>query len=79
VNELEGSQVSRARHEFDGLSKRIIGCAINVHRALGPGFLENIYEQALRIDLAEHGLRFEPQKEIEIRYLGLKVGLHRLD
>jgi GxxExxY protein len=70
---------SREKHEFEELSKNIIACAINVHRALGPGFLESIYEQALLIELEVNRLQFEAQKEIEITYRGLKVGTHRLD
>ena len=41
--------------------------------------MENIYEEALKIDLNEHGLHFECQKEIKIEYLGVVVGIHRLD
>ena len=66
-------------HVFEALSKKIIGCAINVQKTLGPGFLENIYEQALMIELGENGLRYESQREIEIAYHGEKVGIHRLD
>jgi GxxExxY protein len=71
--------VSNQKHEFETLNKNIFGCAINVHKTLGPGFLENIYEQALVIELNENRLRFESQKEIEIAYRGVKVGTHRLD
>lgn len=63
----------------DQLTSRIIAAAINVHRALGPGFLESVYEQALALELAAAGLRFERQKTITIEYLGQPVGEHRLD
>jgi GxxExxY protein len=66
-------------HVFEALSKKIIGCAINVHKTLGPGFLESIYEQALMIEMSENGLRYESQKEIGITYRAVKVGIHRLD
>ena len=69
----------KGKHQFEDLSKRIIGAALEVHRELGPGFLENIYEEALKVDLNEHGLNFESQKEIEIEYLGVLIGTHRLD
>ena len=69
----------KGKHQFEDLSKKIIGAALEVHRELGPGFLENIYEEALKVDLNEHGLQFESQKEIEIEYLGVVVGTHRLD
>lgn len=63
----------------DQLTSRIIAAAINVHKALGPGFLESVYEQALALELATAGLRFERQKTIGIEYLGQTVGEHRLD
>ncbi len=69
----------KEKHQFEELSKKIIGAAINVHRALGPGFLESIYEEALKIELSEHRLHYDSQKEIKIKYLGLDIGLHRLD
>jgi GxxExxY protein len=66
-------------HPFEGLSRKIIGAAIEAHTALGPGFLENIYEEALKLELSEHKLNFETQKEIQIEYLGVAIGIHRLD
>jgi len=66
-------------HQFDELSRRVIGAAIEVHRELGPGFLENIYEEALKVELSEHKINYECQKEIKIEYLGVVVGVHRLD
>ena len=74
-----GGAVREASHKFEDLSKKIIGAAIQVHRELGPGFLENIYEEAVKVELSEHGLRFEFQKEIKVEYLGVEVGVHRLD
>ena len=67
------------KHQFEELSKKIIGAAIEVHRALGPGFLENIYEEALKLELSEHRLHYDSQKEIKIMYLGVEIGTHRLD
>ncbi len=69
----------KGKHQFEDLSKKIIWAALEVHRELEPGFLKNIYEEALKVDLKEHGLHFEAQKEIEIEYLGVVVGTHRLD
>ena len=66
-------------HQFDELSQKVIGAAIEVHRELGPGFLENIYEEALKIELSEYNINYEYQKEIKIEYLGVVVGIHRLD
>ena len=76
---IEAIEPEKGRHQFEDLSRKIIGAAIEVHRALGPGFLENIYEEALKVDFTEHGFQFESQKEIKIEYLGVVVGIHRLD
>ena len=69
----------KGKHNFEELSKKIVGAAIEVHRELGPGFLESIYEEALKVEFTEHGLQYGAQKEIQIKYLGVEVGLHRLD
>jgi len=50
-----------------------------VHKKLGPGFLETVYEQALKIELAKQGIGFESQKKINITYDGSIVGTHILD
>jgi GxxExxY protein len=70
---------AKGKYSFEDLSRKVIGAAIEVHTALGPGFLETIYEEALKVELSEHGLRYEAQKEIHIEYLDVEVGLHRLD
>jgi len=62
------------------LSDRIIGCAISVHRELGPGLLESIYEEALSLELAESGLSFVRQAELPVVYKGaLLSGSFRVD
>lgn len=61
------------------LSGRVIAAAIDVHRALGPGFLESIYEEALSVELDAAGLRAERQKHVPIFYRGRLIGQHRLD
>jgi GxxExxY protein len=76
---IRAFEKDQGKHQFEDLSKKVVGAAIEVHRELGPGFLENIYEEALKVDLKEHGLHFEAQKEIKIEYLGVVVGMHRLD
>lgn len=64
---------------WEELTGKIIECAIKVHRKLGPGFLESIYQVALPIELVKEGLRVETQKEIRIYYDGKEIGFHRLD
>ncbi|MES2309951.1 MAG: GxxExxY protein [Verrucomicrobiota bacterium] len=61
------------------LTGRIIACGIEVHRMLGPGFLESIYEQALREELLRNKLHFRFQEEQSIFYKGISIGTHRLD
>ncbi|MCF7687034.1 MAG: GxxExxY protein [Cephaloticoccus sp.] len=61
------------------LSSRVIEAAIAVHKSLGPGFLESVYENALCIELRRMGITFEQQKGIDILYQGEVVGQHRLD
>lgn len=61
------------------LSGRVIGAAIDVHRALGPGYLESIYEEALCVELTAQGIEYERQKSVRIFYRGKAVGEHRLD
>ncbi len=61
------------------LTGKIIACAIAVHKALGPGFLESVYEAAMLIELRHAGLRVESQKIVSVYYRGEKVGEHRLD
>ena len=61
------------------LTERIIAAAIRVHKELGPGFLEAIYEQALAIELVVVGLAFERQKLLPVFYREHLIGAHRLD
>jgi len=56
------------------LTKIIIGCAFKVHNALGPGFLEKVYENALRIELTKQGLKVRQQEPIRVHYDGQVVG-----
>lgn len=76
---IDGDTVHIGKHNFEELSKKIIGAAIEVHRELGPGFLESIYEEALKVEFMEYEIHYDAQKEIQIKYLGVAVGLHRLD
>jgi GxxExxY protein len=55
-------------------TEKIIGCAMKVHRTLGPGFLESVYQNALAHELGKAGLRFECEKPIHVTYDGIVVG-----
>jgi GxxExxY protein len=61
------------------LREQIIDAAVRVHRELGPGFLESIYEEALSVELRLLGLPFERQKPVPVFYRGHAIGEHRLD
>ena len=54
--------------EFDPLSRRVIGCAIEVHKHLGPGLLEGTYEQCLAYELSQAGMPFEVQCPLPVKY-----------
>jgi len=76
---IEYDTALMGKHDFEELSKKIIGAAIEVHRELGPGFLESIYEEALKVEFTGHRLHYDAQIEILIKYLDVVVGIHRLD
>ena len=63
----------------DPVSEKIIGCAIEVHKELGPGLLESIYEDALCKELEIQNIAFEKQKLIPVHYKGEVIGEYRLD
>ena len=63
----------------DRLSYRIIGAAIEVHKQLGPGLLESVYEKALCAEFQLRSIRFERQKRIDIIYKGDHVGYYIAD
>ena len=65
--------------ETDELITRIIGCALVVHRQLGPGFLESIYSTALGLELEAEGIPFERERSISVIYRGHPIGAQRVD
>jgi len=66
-------------HGVELIAKLIIGAAIEVHRALGPGFLERIYQEALCLELHARGSRFEREKAVTVHYRGIAIPGQRLD
>lgn len=58
---------------FDPLSYKVIGCALEVHRTLGPGLLESTYEQCLAHELAEANVSFKVQKALPVVYKGVNI------
>ena len=61
------------------ISEKVIGCAIEVHRQLGPGLLESVYEEALCIEFRLQGLSYQRQLSIPLVYKGNPIGEYRLD
>jgi len=60
--------------DLEELTQKIIGCAIEVHRFLGPGLLESVYHECMVIELRRAGLRVESERQIVISYKGERVG-----
>lgn len=65
--------------EFDETTGAVIGAALEVHRVLGPGFLETVYEEAMAVEFGLRGIPFERQKPISVSYKGHSIGEGRLD
>ena len=65
--------------EVDEWARRVIGAAIEVHRHLGPGYLESVYEEGLVVELMLRGIPFERQKPFAVDYKGSAIGQGRLD
>ena len=63
----------------DPLTEKIIGAAIEVHRILGPGLLESVYEQALCHEFDLRGIRYARQAEVEMWYEDQLIKDHRID
>ncbi|NCB17754.1 MAG: GxxExxY protein [Synergistales bacterium] len=66
--------------EFDRLSNQVIGCALEVHRQLGPGLLESVYEAALALELEQQGIPHRRQVQLQVQYKGVTLDCaYRLD
>ena len=65
--------------EVDELAYKVIGAAIEVHRVLGPGFLESVYEEALCVELELRGIPYSRQHLVRVNYKDRAVGEARLD
>jgi GxxExxY protein len=67
------------KDDINDLTHKIIGCAMQVHRVLGNGFQEVIYQRALAIEMQKQGLAFEREMEMTIIYDGFDIGTRRVD
>ncbi|MEO6977531.1 MAG: GxxExxY protein [Mucilaginibacter sp.] len=66
-------------YKHSELTGKIIGCAMKVHRTLGNGFQEVIYQKCLAIEFEKQGVKFSREIETEIYYEGINVGVRRMD
>ena len=64
--------------EYD-LAGQVIGLAMKVHNTLGPGYLESVYKKALMVELAEAGLDFQDEQQLDVYYRGRLVGKFQAD
>lgn len=67
------------QYKYSELTSRIIGCAITVHKALGNGFQEVIYQRALAIEMSLSGIAFSREFEMPIFYREEQIGTRRVD
>jgi GxxExxY protein len=66
-------------YQFEEVSGRILAATVEVHKALGPGFLESIYQKAMEVALQHRGIAFQRQKEVHVYFEGVDLGVQRLD
>jgi GxxExxY protein len=69
----ERGEVCDRRYEYDPLTAKVIGCAIAVHRVLGPGLLESAYEECLCYELAQAGLNFRRKVSLPVVYKEVRL------
>ena len=67
------------KFKYPDLTRRVIGCAMAVHSALGNGFQEVVYQRALAVEMDRDGLSFGRESEMPIWYRGVQVGTRRVD
>ena len=72
-------KIFNENEEINALTHKIIGCAMQVHRVLGNGFQEVIYQRSLAIEMRYVGMEFEREKEMKIYYRNEEVGTRRVD
>jgi len=75
----EERRMRELKEEVERLAYQVIGAAIEVHRVLGPGFLESVYQHALATEFQARNIPHEPKKSVAINYKGHRVGESELD
>ncbi|MGL6077101.1 MAG: GxxExxY protein [Fimbriiglobus sp.] len=79
IKEVRQTMKREPTLEEDELARRLIGAAIEVHRVLGPGYLEKVYEEALAVEMTLQGIPFQRQPCVSVPYKGHTVGEGKLD
>lgn len=69
----------KEEYKYSELTSKIIGCAMSVHRALGNGFQEVIYQRALEIEMTDNGISFKREQEMPIYFQNQIIGTRRVD
>jgi GxxExxY protein len=77
--DAEDAKLPEPDGELDAAARDVLDAALEVHRVLGPGFLESVYEQALSVELELRGVRFVRQVPIALTYKSIAIGEARLD
>jgi GxxExxY protein len=74
------SQITtKESYKYSDITGKIIGCAMEVHRYLGNGFQEVIYQRALSLEMQQQDLSFSREHEMHIHYKGVEIGTRRVD
>ncbi|MCF8307239.1 MAG: GxxExxY protein [Ignavibacteriales bacterium] len=69
----------KEEYKYSELTSKIIGCAMAVHRSLGNGFQEVIYQRALEIEMTDNGIAFSREHEMPVYYKNQQIGTRRVD
>jgi GxxExxY protein len=69
----------KEQYKYSDLTSKIIGCEMEVHRQLGNGFQEVIYQRALEIEMASQGISFSREYEMPVYYKNQQIGTRRVD
>lgn len=79
MDRIKNLNIERNEDEINALTHKIIGCAMQVHRTMGNGFQEVIYQRALAIEFAYQGLAFAREMEMDLFYREQHIGTRRVD
>jgi GxxExxY protein len=79
MDRINNKSTERNEDEINALTHKIIGCAMQVHRTMGNGFQEVIYQRALAIEFSYQGLEFAREMEMDLFYRNQHIGTRRVD